>query len=92
MCIRDSVSVETLESGWYLFLASIISTLLSFFVSQQAQKKGIEHAGKYYLEDLEEYEEKNNPAANLTQFLNVFSALFFICALICIVRFVTVNL
>jgi fructose-1,6-bisphosphatase len=88
----EAVAISTLENGWYLFLGAIISTLISFIVSQQAQKKEIEHAEKYYLEDKEEYGNKNNPAANLTEALNILSGILFITALICIVSFVTKNI
>ena len=89
---NQAVSIEFLERSWYLFLGAIVSTLVSFAVSQQAQKKEIEHAEKYYLEDLEEYSNKNNPAANLTEALNILSGILFIFALINIVSFVTKNI
>ncbi len=90
--VEQAINTELLERGWFLFLAAIISTMLSFVVSQQAQKKEIEYAEKYYLKDLKEYENKNNPAANLTEALNILSGILFISALISIVLFVTNNI
>jgi len=89
---KEAVDTDLLEKGWYLFLGAIISTMISFGVSQQAQKKEIEYAEKYYLKDLEDYGNKNNPAANLTEALNVLSGILFISALISIVCFVTKNI
>ena len=89
---NQAVSIVNLKIGWYLFLGAIISTLVSFVASQQSQRTEIEHAEKYYLEDLEEYSNKNNPAANLTEVLNVLSGFLFIIALINIVTFVTKNI
>jgi len=88
---KEAVSIEILERGWYLFLGALISTMVSFIVSQKALKKEIEHAEKFYLEDVETYGNKNNPAANLTEGLNIFSGILFIFALVCIVSFVTKN-
>ncbi|MEZ0150394.1 MAG: hypothetical protein AB9Q19_13940 [Candidatus Reddybacter sp.] len=84
--------IDLLERGWYFFLGAIVSTLISFVVSQQAQKKEIEHAEKYYLEGLDEYGNKNNPASNLTEALNILSGILFIVALVSIVSFVTENI
>lgn len=89
---KEAVSIELLELGWYLFLGAIISTIVSFGVSQQALKKEIEHAEKYYLKDMEEFGNKNNPAANFTEALNYLSGILFIFALISIVSFVTNNI
>jgi hypothetical protein len=89
---KEAVSTNVIENAWFLFLAAIISTLLSYVTSQRALALELKHAEKYYLEDLEEYESKNNLASNLTEFLNVISALFFIGAIGCVVYFVTQNI
>lgn len=90
--IEKAVSTNILERAWYLFLAAIICTLASYVTSQRALKTEIDHAEKYYLEDNEDYQSKNNPAANLTEVLNVLSGLIFIGALISVVLFVTENI
>lgn len=89
---NEAVSIGNIKWAWYLFLAAIISTILSFIASQAALKKELQNAEKYYLQDLEEYENKNNPASNLTEALNIISALFFISAIINVVRFVVANI
>lgn len=89
---NQAASIELLKFGWYFFLSAIIITMASFIVSQQALKKEIVYAEKYYLEELEEFGNKNNPAANLTELLNVIAGILFIIALICIVNFVTKNI
>ena len=86
-----ALAMDTLETGWYLFLGAIVSTMFSFFVSQQALKTELDYAEKYYLEDNEEYGNKNNPAANLTALLNVLAGALFIFALVTLVVFVTNN-
>ncbi len=90
--IEKAVSINILEQAWFLFLSGIICTLISYFTSQQALKKELEHAVKYNLEENEEYGSKNNPAANLTEALNIISGLLFIGALISVVYFVTQNI
>ncbi|MCB1663768.1 MAG: hypothetical protein KDI20_14290 [Pseudomonadales bacterium] len=89
--IDKAVSIHTLEISWYLFLAALISTILSFLTSQKALALELMFAEKYYLENDQNYEKKNNPASILTELLHRFSAFFFIGATISIVVFVTKN-
>ena len=89
---QSAVSIWTLKFSWFLFLISIIATILSFVTSQRALSIELKHAEKYYLEDNEAYENKSNPASTLTETLNIFSGLSFIAALVFIVLFVTKNI
>jgi len=90
--VDKAVSINMIECAWYLFVAAIISTILSYITSQRALVIELSNAEKYYLEDLDEYERKNNPASNLTEILNGISALFFIGAIISVVCFVVANI
>ena len=56
--------------SWCLFSAAIISTILSFWVSQKALKKQLEYAEKYYLEEKDEYR-KTSIYAKITVYLVV---------------------
>lgn len=89
--LDKAISIDILENAWISFLVAIISTVLSFRTSQIALDVSLEHAEKYYLEGKAEYENKNNPAANLTELLNWLSGAAFIIAVSCIVYFVTTN-
>jgi hypothetical protein len=88
----QAISLDLIKYSWYLFLAAIISTILSFVTSQRALAIELTHAERYYLSDEEEFEKKNNPASNLTELLNILSGLFFILAIINVVRFVVANI
>ncbi len=76
--VEKAVAIHIVEIAWVLFLAAIISTLFSFITSQRALKIELDYAEKYYLEDRDDYENKNNPASKLTEILNMLGALFFI--------------
>ena len=90
--VKDAVSISLLKCGWFLFLGAIVSTLVSFVVSQRALRIEIIYAEKYYLENLNEYAHKTSLAAKATEALNIISGFLFICALISIVSFVTNNI
>ena len=85
-------AINIIECAWYLFLSAIICTLLSYFASQRALATELEHAEKYYLEGKERYENKNNPAANITEALNFLAGILFIIALFFVVDFVVKNI
>jgi len=90
--VNQATSINIIEQAWFLFLAAIISTIISYITSQRALTLELNHAEKYYLEDKEEYENKHNPASDVTNVLNAVSALFFIGAIISVVYFVTENI
>ncbi len=90
--VHEAKCIYIIEIAWFLFLAAIISTMISYVTSQRALKLELEYAERYYLEGNEEYESKNNPASNLTEILNIFSGIFFLGAIISVVYFVTNNI
>ena len=62
-----------LYSSWFLFTFAILSTIVSFFVSQQGIKKQLEMNRQYYLEDKEEVLNQKNRWASATEYLSYVS-------------------
>lgn len=96
--IRDITPVEStvglclLISSWGLFCIAIVGTLASFSTSQFGIKKQLEYAEKFYLENKEEFFNKPNPLAKVTDFLNLFSSICFILAVLFTTAYVGINL
>ena len=78
--------------SWALFGSAILSTLVSFFVSQQGIKKQLEMNRQYYLERKEEVINQKNLWAIATERLSYVSALTYICAAFFLVLFIALNL
>ena len=78
--------------SWFLFGSAILSTLVSFFVSQQGIKKQLEMNKQYYLERKEEVVNQKNLWASATERLSYVSALTYIVATFFLVLFITLNL
>lgn len=96
--IKDIVPVDKafciilLIASWCLFGAAIVSTLVSFVLSQFAIKRQLEYAEKYYLDKEEEYIKKENRLAIFTEYANYASGVFFIIGIITTIVFVSVNI
>ena len=96
--IKDIVPLDRAEYillikiSWWLFGAAIVSTLVSFVVSQHAIKRQLEYAEKYYLDGDEKYLREKNDPATLTDYINYASGAFFIAGIIASVLFVSVNI
>lgn len=88
----QATSLNHIKWAWALFVAAIICTLVSYYTSNRALAIELKHAEKYYLEDDESFEAKNNPASNVTEILNVVAGLLFIGAIVRTVLFVMSNL
>ena len=78
--------------SWCVFGASIVSTLVSFVLSQLAIKRQLEYAEKYYLEEKDEYLEKKNRPALWTEFVNYASGILFITGIAATICFVSLNI
>ena len=78
--------------SWFLFGSAILSTLVSFFVSQQGIKKQLEMNKQYYLERKEEVVNQKNLWASVTEYLSYVSALTYIEADFFLVFFIALNL
>ena len=96
--IKDIVPLDKafyiflLIASWCLFGAAIVSTLVSFVLSQIAIKRQLEYAGKYYLENKEEYLTKKNRPAFLTDVVNYISGILFIFGIVTTIIFVSLNI
>ncbi len=80
-----------LITSWCLFGLTIVSTLVSFIVSQFAIKRQLEYAEKYYLDKKDEYLTKKNRLARYTEYANYTSGVFFMIGIITTIIFVSVN-
>jgi hypothetical protein len=78
--------------SWCLFGLAIVSTLVSFVLSQFAIKRQLDYAEKYYLDRKDEYLTKKNRLARFTEYANYTSGGFFIIGIITTIIFVSVNI
>lgn len=90
--IPEAHCLVLLYFSWSLFGAAIISTILSFVSSQSGINKQLYFAEEYYLEKKEEFINKRNWQAQITNYLNIFSGIVFVGAIILTVIFVISNI
>ena len=90
--LDKSQYVFLLIISWCSFGSAIISTLVSFALSQVAIKRQLEYAEKYYLEEREEFLRKKNCPALWTEFINYASGTLFISGIIATIFFVSLNI
>jgi hypothetical protein len=90
--LKTAEHILLLKISWCLFGAAIVSTLISFAISQFAIKRQLEYAEKYYLEGKEEYLNKGNTPATLTDYVNYASGLLFLAGIVATVWFVSSNI
>ena len=81
-----------LYPSWGLFGFAILSTLVSFFVSQQGIKKQLKMNTEYYLEGKEEVQYQKNRWAEATECLSYVYASTYIIAIILLFGFIVKNL
>lgn len=96
--IKNIVPIEKIDLlfclfiSWGLFGAAIISTIISYLVSQRAINIQLDHAYKYYIEGNDEFLNAENTCAKWTDCLNLCSGLFFIFAVVITISFVAINI
>ena len=96
--LKDFVPLATAQVklslllSWALFAIAIISTIGSFITSQEAIKKQIDFAHKYYLDKKEEFLGKINPWSSATNRLNIAAGTSFILAVSLTIFFAVYNL
>ena len=78
--------------SWILFGLAIISTLVSFFVSQKGIKKQLELNQQYYLENKEEVINQRNLWDEATSCLSYISVIAYIFAAFFMVLFIALNI
>ncbi|MCA9450111.1 MAG: hypothetical protein KC931_23515, partial [Candidatus Omnitrophica bacterium] len=89
--LGESRGIWLLLFSWTFFAGSILSTLLSFHLSQKAFHRQLKSADEYYLQDKEESFLRANPFSVWTGRLNLISTGFFILAVAAMILFVEVN-
>lgn len=96
--LKDIVTVPshssymTLKISWFLFVFAIISTIVSYVTSQKGIDIQLHNAEKYYLGMDENYFNKKNIFAKITNILNGLSAGFFLLAVVFTVMFASCNI
>ncbi len=90
--LKGAWYIWQLYSSWFCFIFAVLSTLISFLVSQKAYDVLLDYSEKYYLEFKEEFRTKKNKWSQWTSRLNKSSALFFITGIILIALFILLNI
>ena len=90
--LNEAACTLSLYSSWVMFGLAILSTLVSFFVSQQGIKKQLKMNAEYYLEGKEEVQYQKNRWAVATECLSYVSFSIYILAVIFLFCFVARNL
>ena len=84
-------AVFLLYTSWVLFAVAIISTIVSFQISQKGLSIQESIAEKYYIDREEKAFDSNNWAASLTVKINILSGIAFIIAILSFVALGVVN-
>lgn len=90
--LSEAACTLSLYSSWVMFGLAILSTLVSFFVSQQGIKKQLKMNAEYYLEGKEEVQYQKNRWAGATKCLSYVSFSIYILAVIFLFYFIARNL
>lgn len=90
--LSEAACTLSLYSSWVMFGLAILSTLVSFFVSQQGIKKQLKMNTEYYLEGKEEVQYQKNRWAKATECLSYVSFSIYILAVILLFSFIARNL
>lgn len=90
--ITVALAPSLLYISWALFCWAIGSTTISFLLSYKGLEQTLKHGEKYYLEEDDEYLNKDNNYNKAVKWLNWTSGASFIVALILTVVFVSLNL
>ena len=83
--------------SWSLFAAAIISTLLSFRISQGALTLGLSYAGEKFLlhkseGELKDLKEQMDRKRRNTRISNLLSGIFFVTAIVLLMLFFAMNI
>ena len=95
--IRFVVDLDSATHTWVLFLSwsffalSIVSTILSYLIGQKAINDSITISHKYYIEDDDDYENFIPLSSKINDKINFFSSISFMCSVILISIFITMN-
>jgi hypothetical protein len=81
-----------LKTSWFLFLLTVISTLVAYLVGNKAITKQLGIAEDYYIKALVSAQTASNPYQKINTTLNKVTGLFFGVALSLVVLFVILNI
>jgi len=90
--IHQAVRPWLLYASWAMFVASMISTMCTFLLSQEAVAKQLRLYEQYYLHRNDAALSQGNWLSEFTGVLNYFSAFAFVGAIVCTTVFVGLNL
>lgn len=80
-----------IKISWLFLILTILATLISFLSSQRAINKQLLYAQEYYLNSNDDFLNKKNWPAIVTDWLNWGSAIFFVIAIVITTTFVSIN-
>ena len=80
-----------IKISWLFLILTIFATLISFLSSQRAINKQLLYAQEYYLNSNDDFLNKKNWPAIVTDWLNLGSAIFFVIAIVITTIFVSIN-
>ncbi|HCR3992101.1 TPA: hypothetical protein OOF55_001324 [Morganella morganii] len=80
-----------LYSAWILFGCAILATIFSFLISNAALRAELEIAHKYYIEEDESVFGKISLKSKVLKWVNRFSGVFFVLAIISVITFGVIN-
>ena len=89
--LKDTADHLLLFIVWSLFGLTIISTVISFIISQKALDNVLEYAEKYYLDNEESYLNKEDNWIKSIRWISLFSTATFLLAIIFAIIFSIQN-
>lgn len=89
---NEAKCIALLKVSWLCFSLAIVSTIISFVLSNSAIAIEREHIFKYYIDGDDEYATKKNYWGIATYWINRISALSFISAIFLMVAYVWLNI
>jgi hypothetical protein len=89
--LENAMYLWTIKLSWFLFLVTIIFTLVAYIVGNNAIVKSLEIAEKYYILGLVSAQSEKNSSLRLNELLNKFTGIFFVVAITLVVAFVIFN-
>lgn len=87
----QTAHIWLLYSAWVLFGCAILTTIFSFLISNAALRTELEIAHKYYIEEDESVFGKVSLISKVLSWVNRFSGVFFVLAIISVITFGVIN-
>lgn len=90
--LEKSSYLLLIQASWFLFLITVISSIIAYQISNKAISKQLEIAERYYIQALVSAEAESNPYLKFNSYLNITTGIFFCFAITFVVLFVTLNI